>query len=717
MAYDSAHTGPEIDAAVQMLSQVQVARDSTKDDLAEVKSLAAKVDSNTSQVQAQTDTVVTKAEQVSASAQVIEQARIEVVAASANAEEAKNAASEAAGKAISSGQSAAASQQAAAKSQVAAGLSEQVTAENAASAEASLAQVKANAERAAVSAKTAADLVDGYGYKHYPTYMKMVADAQAGKGIVGIVDDDPDKNLNGWYSWNDTQKKWVRLADQPAVRSVVDYRVPELVSQGPRMVPLILSGKKVLLWAEDGKIDGVGMQETVVAAARKLLPEVVNLRTCIPLVVNGQGKVIAWLRDGKFEASGLTPVERVVPLVTNTSTSLVPLIFTEGGKVIAWLREGKFDAAGLKETTALAVQEGIDAQAKKNPPKVTDGSTLYAYRSKIAKALGGSGSARVVFTGDSWTEHLSETAQPLAQALYTAYGQAGTGWVGMDADEGGATSTKSQLLNGARLVKSGFALLDMSATECNSLDGHAAAATGTAATIKITNLKTQSLTWYYKDGDGTFRYSIDGAEPVVVAGGNTGARKALEISGLSDTAHSITFDLVGNTGTVTMYGGMALRSAPGVEFSKAGNGGSTAVQWQGIAPFVQSYAAELKPDLAIIILGTNDLNQGITKAAFKAGIQALVAAYKTGSPNCAVILVTPTRGYSTSDLGLMAAYAEAMTEVAQSTTNVEFLNLNAFMPPRLVTNDLGLWADAAHLSENGGRFVTGLLMKYFLLTN
>lgn len=154
-----------------------------------------------------------------------------------------------------------------------------------------------------------------------------------------------------------------------------------------------------------------------------------------------------------------------------------------------------------------------------------------------------------------------------------------------------------------------------------------------------------------------------------------------------------------------------------MEFSKAGNGGSTSVQWAALAPVVQAYAAELKPDLALIILGTNDLNQGITKANFKASLQTLVSAYRAGSPNCGIILITPTRGQSTLDLGLMAQYAEAMSEISQATAGVEFLDLNSFMPPRITTDAYGLWKDALHLSEAGGRFVTGLLMKYFLKVN
>ncbi|MBK5008379.1 hypothetical protein IAE33_000239 [Pseudomonas sp. S60] len=159
MAYDSAHTGPEIDATVQMLGQVQDARDATKSDLAEVKSLAAKVDANTSQVQAQADTVAIKAEQVATSAQTIEQARTDVAAASASAEEAMDAASQAAMQAGASQKAATASQQAAASSEIAAGLSEQVSAENVASTQSVLVQVNQAAQKVTADYSSIAALI------------------------------------------------------------------------------------------------------------------------------------------------------------------------------------------------------------------------------------------------------------------------------------------------------------------------------------------------------------------------------------------------------------------------------------------------------------------------------------------------------------------------------------------------------------------------------
>ena len=62
----------------------------------------------------------------------------------------------------------------------------------------------------------------------------------------------------------------------------------------------------------------------------------------------------------------------------------------------------------------------------------------------------------------------------------------------------------------------------------------------------------------------------------------------------------------------------------------------------------------------------------------------------------------------------MSSYAEAMHEVSRDVAGVEYINLNEFMPPRVVTDQMGLWADHNHLSEVGGRFVADLLMKYFL---
>ncbi|MBA1209386.1 hypothetical protein [Pseudomonas fulva] len=156
MAYNSAHTGPEIDAAVQLLGQIQEARDSTSQDLSKVKDLASQVKVDAAQVAGQTEAVISKGSQVSQDAAVVEQARQEVVGAAATANEAMDAASLSAASALESQNAASISEQAAASSQLAAGLSEQVSAESASEAKAAADRVADDRKSAAESAASAA---------------------------------------------------------------------------------------------------------------------------------------------------------------------------------------------------------------------------------------------------------------------------------------------------------------------------------------------------------------------------------------------------------------------------------------------------------------------------------------------------------------------------------------------------------------------------------
>lgn len=156
MAYNSAHTGPEIDAAVQLLGQIQDARDSTSQDLAEVRELAGQVKTDAGQVSSYAETVSIKASQVATNANAVEQARAEVAGATVIAEEAKSAAAASAASAQESQTAASISAQAAAESQLAAGLSEQVSAEHADEATTAAYQAKNDQISAAASAASAA---------------------------------------------------------------------------------------------------------------------------------------------------------------------------------------------------------------------------------------------------------------------------------------------------------------------------------------------------------------------------------------------------------------------------------------------------------------------------------------------------------------------------------------------------------------------------------
>lgn len=67
--------------------------------------------------------------------------------------------------------------------------------------------------------ETAANLGSDLNNKRYTSYAGdkgMLSDPQTRDAVVGIVDGDPDENLDGWYAWNNITKKWVRFIEQPA---------------------------------------------------------------------------------------------------------------------------------------------------------------------------------------------------------------------------------------------------------------------------------------------------------------------------------------------------------------------------------------------------------------------------------------------------------------------------------------------------------------------
>lgn len=75
--------------------------------------------------------------------------------------------------------------------------------------------------------ETAANLGGDLNNKHYSTYAEMAANPQTRDNVVGIVDSDPDKNLNGFYYWSAQQAEWIYFEDQP----ITGTKLSETVSQ------------------------------------------------------------------------------------------------------------------------------------------------------------------------------------------------------------------------------------------------------------------------------------------------------------------------------------------------------------------------------------------------------------------------------------------------------------------------------------------------------
>lgn len=168
MAYNSAHTGPEIDAAVQLLGEIQEAKNSTDSDRQAVAGMAATVATQAAQVSSQAGSVSSNTAVVLSSASAVESDRAEVEQNTALALSAKEAAEDARSEVLAAKEVVEIIQGAVSNAQVAVDLSEQNAGDSASSArsdreivEALAIQTADDRASAAESAAAAAAVVTG----------------------------------------------------------------------------------------------------------------------------------------------------------------------------------------------------------------------------------------------------------------------------------------------------------------------------------------------------------------------------------------------------------------------------------------------------------------------------------------------------------------------------------------------------------------------------
>ena len=181
MAYQSSHTGPEIDAAVEMLLQVQEARDAVAADRAEVQVDAQEVHANAVQVATQAATVSAQTNTVQGLYVEIEQANFDAQSASSAALQARDIAVTSASDAQAAAESASndrqastvAASQATSAAATVTSLAPQVSEDAANSSQ--------SAQEAADSAASAAAIVTGGTASLTPTPGKIPLASGAGK--------------------------------------------------------------------------------------------------------------------------------------------------------------------------------------------------------------------------------------------------------------------------------------------------------------------------------------------------------------------------------------------------------------------------------------------------------------------------------------------------------------------------------------------------------
>lgn len=340
-------------------------------------------------------------------------------------------------------------------------------------------------------------------------------------------------------------------------------------------------------------------------------------------------------------------------------------------------------------------------------PIATDGSTLHRVRAKLGvKEHSGTGILRIGFIGDSWTQR-TNIVELFRDMVQDAYGASGYGWISCDDMNNMAGLTHTQ---------SGWTVYDASedgAPDTNigcAIDGKAAYATGTSATVSIA-VECETFKIAYLDGDGTFRYRVDAGSWTNVVGQETGELEWVEISGLSDASHTFEIDLTGNTGTVVLYGYIASRSAPGVEVHKLGNAAIDGAQILDYMDYVAPYFEELELDAMVVILGTNDYRRSKPFSTFTDCVTGLIENARAAVPDCGVILW----GVADSDGTVVRPITDYVTEMHRLSSELgcEFFNHHKMFGTFAEADALGMWNDSLHLNDDGGYVVSKELTRRF----
>lgn len=219
---------------------------------------------------------------------------------------------------------------------------------------------------------------------------------------------------------------------------------------------------------------------------------------------------------------------------------------------------------------------------------------------------------------------------------------------------------------------------------------------GSANALSVTGTGT-AIDVYYVAGQQSWTYTIDGGSPVTVPAGTLGNAR-LRVAGLSNASHTIA--ITASAGQTRLWGiEFHANLTTGIRMSRMGVGGTTAGSWASTAsafgvpnPSVTTFFNS--PDLTVVFLGTNDINQAVGASTYAANLTTLIG--NARAKNSDVLLVTaPQPGVVTN----AQPYADAALALAIP-QNVGVLDVYRRWPAAYA--DQSAWrSDSLHANSAG----------------
>ncbi len=230
---------------------------------------------------------------------------------------------------------------------------------------------------------------------------------------------------------------------------------------------------------------------------------------------------------------------------------------------------------------------------------------------------------------------------------------------------------------------------------------------------------TVDVHWLATEDGGAFSLAVAGRDPQTVntAAENCEVRKT-SVDGLDNGWHRLV--LTTDSPPVTLLGVEARVATPsGVPRAvvhKWGKGWATTQDFRDVDPMVfQQALGHLRPDVTVIILGTNDHNlAGHNRDEFADNLREIVGRIKTAVPNTRVlVLSTAVVNSAWSNKGL-DEYREILPELCAE-VGAHYWDMSAWLGgPWSKNNEAGLMQDGVHVNAAGGEKIAGQLYEEVL---
>ncbi|GEM_PF-2115362 len=312
--------------------------------------------------------------------------------------------------------------------------------------------------------------------------------------------------------------------------------------------------------------------------------------------------------------------------------------------------------------------------------------------------------------GDSWIDSSTLWLRTAAKILRTRYGDAGVGYVDVGTsnparDGVGYSTTGTWTVEDETAPGPAIFMREGSSGATLTLIGNTLPANLQSATLIFEGVASGTLNYAWNGGGASGSIDMAGSGMFTAELGTPNPSTPWQLV------------LTVASGTARLAGIVLRHNLDGVVINKCGNAGSNSADWVSVnsAKWIAG-AAAVPTDLAVILLGTNDLRDGIGPEEYAANLTEMVRRIRAAHPAASnlpgpdVLLVIPPEVYRSSGNTPTTPYLEAVLAIADE-LDVAVMDLTESIGNPYDRRD---WFDGSGVhpvTETSGRIIARQFVK------